>query len=60
MEFLHKSSVEYHGRLKSSNCVVDNRWTCMITDYGIADIRRKPVWSDDQYSCKCHKYIYII
>ncbi|KAK2145858.1 hypothetical protein LSH36_651g01016 [Paralvinella palmiformis] len=49
MEYLHKSSVEHHGRLKSSNCVIDNRWTCMITDYGIDNLRRKSQWTDDQY-----------
>lgn len=31
MNFLHKSDVQYHGRLKSSNCLVDNRWTCKLT-----------------------------
>ena len=24
-----------HGRLKSSNCLVDNRWVLRITDYGL-------------------------
>lgn len=31
MEFLHRSDIGSHGRLKSSNCVVDNRWTCKIS-----------------------------
>ena len=31
MQYLHKSAIASHGRLKSSNCVVDNRWTVKIT-----------------------------
>ena len=32
---IHNSRLQYHGRLKSSNCVVDNRWLLKITDFGI-------------------------
>ena len=31
MAYLHTSRIVSHGRLKSSNCVVDNRWTVKIT-----------------------------
>ena len=30
-----KSDIKVHGRLKSTNCVVDGRFTCKITDYGL-------------------------
>ena len=33
--FLHCSCLKYHGRLKSSNCLVDSRWVLKITDYGM-------------------------
>ncbi|XP_077977730.1 atrial natriuretic peptide receptor 2-like [Glandiceps talaboti] len=39
MEFLHNSSMLSHGRLKSSNCVIDSRWVCKITDYGMGEFR---------------------
>ncbi|KAJ8299585.1 hypothetical protein KUTeg_023645, partial [Tegillarca granosa] len=39
LEFIHKSSVHFHGNLKSSNCVVDSRWTCKLTDFGVPRIR---------------------
>ncbi|XP_048242555.1 atrial natriuretic peptide receptor 2-like isoform X1 [Haliotis rufescens] len=39
LEYIHKSSVNYHGNLKSSNCVVDSRWTCKLTDFGVPKIR---------------------
>lgn len=32
---LHRSQIGAHGRLTSSNCVIDNRWVCKITDYGL-------------------------
>ncbi|CAG5117840.1 unnamed protein product, partial [Candidula unifasciata] len=39
LEYIHKSSVNYHGNLKSSNCVVDSRWTCKLTDFGVPKLR---------------------
>ncbi|KAL3842855.1 hypothetical protein ACJMK2_020836 [Sinanodonta woodiana] len=39
LEFIHKSSIRYHGNLKSTNCVVDSRWTCKITDFGVPSLR---------------------
>lgn len=41
MTFLHSSDIKSHGNLKSSNCVVDNRWVLKITDYGIPNIRSR-------------------
>ncbi|XP_060558580.1 atrial natriuretic peptide receptor 1-like [Ruditapes philippinarum] len=38
MQYLHHRKV-YHGRLKSNNCVVDDRWTVKITDFGIQTLR---------------------
>lgn len=35
MEYIHNSALKSHGKLKSSNCVVDSRWVCKITDYGL-------------------------
>lgn len=35
MIYIHNSKIAVHGRLKSSNCVVDNRWMLKITDYGL-------------------------
>lgn len=39
MEHLHDSGIRTHGRLKSSNCLVDSRWSCKITDYGLFAMR---------------------
>ena len=35
MEFIHKSGIKFHGRLKSSNCLVDNRWTIKLSGFGL-------------------------
>jgi len=39
MEFIHKSPLKFHGRLKSSNCVLDGRWMIKITDFGLGHLR---------------------
>ncbi|GAB1605940.1 atrial natriuretic peptide receptor 1-like [Argonauta hians] len=40
MEFIHdKSEIKSHGRLKSTNCLVDRRWTVRISGFGAPSIR---------------------
>jgi len=33
------SCIEFHGHLSSNNVVVDSRWTCKISDYGLRYVR---------------------
>ncbi|NXK22480.1 ANPRB protein, partial [Arenaria interpres] len=40
MAYLHHHKI-YHGRLKSSNCVIDDRWVCKIADYGLQSYRKE-------------------
>ncbi len=35
MLYLHASSLGSHGRLTSSNCLVDSRFVVKITDFGL-------------------------
>ncbi|CAJ0561087.1 unnamed protein product, partial [Mesorhabditis spiculigera] len=35
MYFLHNSELRTHGRLKSTNCVVDSRFVLKVTDFGL-------------------------
>lgn len=46
MAFLHNSVIGSHGNLKSSNCVVDNRFVLKITDYGLSSFRTEPDLKD--------------
>ena len=39
MCYIHDSVIRSHGRLKSSNCVVDSRWVLKITDYGLCEFK---------------------
>ena len=38
--YIHRSAIEYHGNLTSSNCLVDDHWTLKLTDFGIRSLRR--------------------
>lgn len=33
LAYLHKSDLRFHGNLKSSNCLIDSRWACKLTDF---------------------------
>ncbi|XP_067846961.1 atrial natriuretic peptide receptor 2-like [Heptranchias perlo] len=39
MAYLHQHRI-YHGRLQSKNCVIDDRWVCKISGYGLAAYRK--------------------
>ncbi|XP_073713944.1 guanylyl cyclase C isoform X1 [Misgurnus anguillicaudatus] len=51
MSYLHSSNVEVHGRLKSTNCVVDNRMVVKITDFGCNTILTpgKDLWTSPEH-----------
>ncbi|XP_051922703.1 atrial natriuretic peptide receptor 1 [Hippocampus zosterae] len=51
MVFLHNSVLMSHGKLKSSNCVVDNRFVLKITDYGLSSLQ-----SESQSAKDAHAY----
>uniref|UniRef100_A0A3Q3XHI7 Guanylate cyclase n=1 Tax=Mola mola TaxID=94237 RepID=A0A3Q3XHI7_MOLML len=40
MSYLHQHKM-FHGRLHSRNCVIDDRWVCKISDYGLTTYRRE-------------------
>ena len=41
MAYLHTTDLKHHGNLKSSNCLIDSRWTLKISDYGLTSMRSK-------------------
>ncbi|XP_022242971.1 atrial natriuretic peptide receptor 1-like [Limulus polyphemus] len=38
LAFLHQSPISFHGRLKSTNCVVDGRFMVKLTDFGLRSL----------------------
>ncbi|XP_036152497.1 heat-stable enterotoxin receptor isoform X1 [Myotis myotis] len=51
MSYLHSNKTEVHGRLKSTNCVVDSRMVVKITDFGCNSILppRKDLWTAPEH-----------
>jgi hypothetical protein len=41
MNYIAQSPIKCHGRLKSSNCVIDNRWTLKLTDFGLQQMKSR-------------------
>lgn len=39
MQVLHESELLLHGHLNSYNILVDNRWNCKLTDYGLSTFK---------------------
>jgi len=59
MQYLHNSQIGSHGNLKSSNCIVDSRFICKITDFGLPTLRHKPLpTTDEEKDEKYYKSIY--
>lgn len=40
MKYLHASSIQIHGSLRSSNCLIDGRWIVKISDIGMMRLHR--------------------
>uniref|UniRef100_A0A9J8D760 Guanylate cyclase n=1 Tax=Cyprinus carpio carpio TaxID=630221 RepID=A0A9J8D760_CYPCA len=51
MSYLHASNIAVHGRLKSTNCVVDNRMVVKIADFGFNTILlpSKDLWTAPEH-----------
>uniref|UniRef100_F6Y3Q3 Guanylate cyclase n=1 Tax=Monodelphis domestica TaxID=13616 RepID=F6Y3Q3_MONDO len=40
MAYLHQHKI-FHGYLKSTNCMIDDRWVCKISDFGLKSYRKE-------------------
>jgi class 3 adenylate cyclase len=47
MYFLHNSEIRSHGKLKTSNCVVDSRFVLKVTDFGLAELHAMEDTTED-------------
>ena len=53
---MHESDIKYHGALRSTNCVIDSRWTVKITGFGLNKFRQgeiKPSFNVDYIALTC-------
>ena len=56
MAYLHESDIHFHGSLRSTNCVIDGRWTVKLTGYGLHHFREgelKPSIDEDYVALGC-------
>ncbi|KAK2188315.1 hypothetical protein NP493_136g04019 [Ridgeia piscesae] len=56
MTYLHKSPIKFHGSLTSFKVLLDGRWTCKISRYGLRKLKQtsKPlVRSNPSYYRPC-------
>ncbi|KRX81549.1 Atrial natriuretic peptide receptor 1 [Trichinella sp. T6] len=47
MVFIHSTDIRSHGKLKSTNCVVDSRFVLKITDFGLNHIHELETVKED-------------
>mgnify|MGYP000885031981 CR=1 FL=1 len=47
LSYLHSSPLEFHGRLKSSNCLVSSRFVVKLSDYGLHSLHEQLDDDDD-------------
>ena len=52
--YLHTTNQNYHGNLKSSNCVVDSRFVLKLTDFGLLAVRRKE--EEEEIDCDSYEH----
>ncbi|CAD6194485.1 unnamed protein product [Caenorhabditis auriculariae] len=43
LNFIHNSSIKFHGALYLSNCVVDSYWVVKLTDFGVMQVLRDKI-----------------
>ncbi|XP_078333485.1 atrial natriuretic peptide receptor 1-like [Crassostrea virginica] len=47
LAYLQKSDLRFHGNLKSSNCLIDSRWACKLTDFAPRHLQGEDLESDE-------------
>ena len=63
MTYIHQSPIGCHGRLRSSNCVVDNRFVLKLTDFGLPTFLGQhdlDKGSDNNDFFSKHLYVYTV
>ncbi|GFU21411.1 atrial natriuretic peptide receptor 1 [Nephila pilipes] len=48
MNFLHGSKIDFHGHLKSENCLIDGRFVVKLSDYGLRGLMKQTMRSEQE------------
>lgn len=48
MAYLHNSDVNVHGKLRSSNCLIDGRFVLKVSDFGLRTLTMPSEFVKDQ------------
>ncbi|XP_065672678.1 atrial natriuretic peptide receptor 1 isoform X2 [Hydra vulgaris] len=56
LQVIHKSLVGVHGHLRSSNCLVDSRWVCKVSNFGLRKFQN--FLKDNEFSVERQKNFY--
>ncbi|ULU07910.1 hypothetical protein L3Y34_019156 [Caenorhabditis briggsae] len=48
LEYLHSSPIGCHGRLKSTNCLIDGRWMVRLSSFGLREMRSEEEWQREE------------
>lgn len=46
IQYLHKSTVGYHGLLTLQNCLIDANWVLKLTNFGITNLLNRVIESE--------------
>ncbi|GMT14875.1 hypothetical protein PFISCL1PPCAC_6172, partial [Pristionchus fissidentatus] len=47
LDYLHSNEIGCHGRLKSSNCLIDARWMVKLSSFGMREARKEEGKADE-------------
>ena len=59
MEELHKTSVNCHGNLKSTNVLIDSYWICKVADHGLHSFRENKLLAEESPQAQSGEVFYI-
>ncbi|PRD33496.1 UNVERIFIED_CONTAM: Npr1 [Trichonephila clavipes] len=59
MNFLHGSKIEFHGHLKSENCMIDGRFVVKLSGYSLRELTKQTIHSEEENpwtKSRCKKF----
>ena len=60
VQYLHRSALSVHGRLNSSNCLIDSRFVLKLTDFGLHTLREGATEAHGCHAVMTSKYVYML